>query len=221
MLFRSKKLKFVIISIDYPSLYWGFIKDRDFFYYHYYNINIQNKLYFFKYLSFIFQVYSFKPAIKLIINKPKFNLIKGWQAPDTTDYEHLTENFGKQKIKEFNAYIKSSIQSKEHEYIWTELESLIFTLKSRNIIPILVTAPCYKYYTNNLNLQILHDNLQYINKLKEKYSLVYLNSLNDLSFTASFFYDNDHLNTYGAAKFTMKIDSIINSLYYSDNKMKK
>jgi hypothetical protein len=27
---QLKKLKYVILSIDYPSLYWGFIEDRDF-----------------------------------------------------------------------------------------------------------------------------------------------------------------------------------------------
>ncbi|MBK6700264.1 MAG: hypothetical protein IPG55_10285 [Saprospiraceae bacterium] len=200
-----KNLKYVIISLDYPSLYWGFSKDRDFFYYHYYGINIRNKSYFKENFSYFFYVYSPKTSVEILMNNNKLKLVDGWTGYDSTNYSLLTEKLGKKRVESFNADIKNSRQTKEHEYICSELELLIDFLKQKEIIPILITVPCYKYYTVNLDSNILESNLQYINKLKEKYNLVYLNSLNDTSFNASDFYNNDHLNKYGAEKYSKNL----------------
>ena len=70
-----KNLKYVIISLDYPSLYWGFSKDRDFFYYHYYGINIRNKSYFKENFSYFFYVYSPKTSVEILMNNNKLKLV--------------------------------------------------------------------------------------------------------------------------------------------------
>jgi hypothetical protein len=211
-----KNLKYVIISIDYTTLYCGFDETRDFFYYHYYGINLRNRSYFNQNLSYFFYVFSPTPAVKLLLNQSEDFFVNGdlfvngWQGYDSTNYSFMTKKAGKQKAEHFDDQINSS---KEHKYILLEIESLMSLLKKRNITPVLVSAPCYKYVTDNLDNKRLEENLLFVNKLKEKYNLVYLNSLKDSSFKVEDYYDCDHLNKYGAAKFTTQIDSLINNLH--------
>jgi hypothetical protein len=212
-----KKLKLVIISLDYPSLYWGFSEKRDFFYYHYYDINIRNKSYLKEYISYFYYVYSPRTALRLLYNNSESNseakLVKGWLSYDTTDYSTLTYKEGKKKVFDFEVDINQSIISKENDYVRSELESLIIFLKQRQIIPILITTPCYKYFTDNLDKQILRNDSLYIEKLAAKYKLFYINSLKDTSYKIEHFHDNDHLNQYGAKKYTIFLDNIIDKSF--------
>jgi hypothetical protein len=211
-----KNLKFVIISLDYFTLYAGFEETRDFFYYHYYDINLHNRSYFNQNLSYFFYVFSPAPAVKLLLNKSGDFFVNGdafengWQGLDSTNHTSLTEKAGKIEAEHFDDVINSS---KEHSYICSEFESLIELLKEKNITPVIVSTPCYKYVTQYLDNKILKENLSLVNKLKEKYNLVYLNSLNDTSFKADDFYDCDHLNKFGSAKFSIQLNNFINSLH--------
>lgn len=202
-------LKYVIIGIDYPSLYWGFVKERDFFYYHYYGINVKNKPYIKEKLSFFFYVYSPRTAISILMANAKPKLVDGWEGHDGSDCAALTDELGKQRVELFNADIRTSIQSKEHAQICADLEQLIVFLKKKGVTPILVTAPCYKYLTSHFDRHILDDNLSYISQLTNKYDLVYLNSLEDPSFEASDYFNNDHLNRRGSEKYSKIIDRLI------------
>jgi hypothetical protein len=211
-----KNLKYVIISIDYFTLYAGFDETRDFFYYHYYGINLRNRSYFNQNLSYFFYVFSPAPAVKLLLNKAGDffvngdTFVNGWQGLDSTEHISLTEKSGKMKAEHFDDVINSS---KEHNLIYSEFESLVQILKEKNITPVIVSAPCYKYVTQYLDNKILKENLSFVKKLKEKYNLVYLNSLNDTSFKAEDFYDCDHLNKYGSAKYSIQLNNLINSLH--------
>lgn len=208
-----KKLRYVIINFDYMSLYWGFSKERDFFYYHYYGINMKNKSYTKENFSYFFYVYSPKTAIKLLIDKPKFSFVNGWAGYQYTDYGALTEENGKKTVSNYNYDINTSLKINEHKYICSELENLIRFLKKERIIPIIVTTPGYKYYTSNLDSKILKYNQRYIENLTLKYNLMYFNALKDSTFKENQFYNNDHLNKYGAKKFTMMLDSLISARY--------
>lgn len=211
-----KNLKYVIISIDYPTLYYGSDETRDFFYYHYYGINLRHKSYFNQNLSYFFYVFSPVPSIKLLLNKAGDlfvngdSFVNGWQGYDSTNYTYINEKAGKQKAEHFDDEINSS---NEHRYICSEFESLIALLKQKNITPVLVSAPCYKYVTDNLDKNRMDENLLFVKKLQAQYNLAYLNSLEDTSFKIEDFYDCDHLNKFGAEKFTMKINNLINSLH--------
>ena len=211
-----KNLKYVIISIDYNTLYSGFDEARDFFYYHYYGINLRDRSYFNQNLSYFFYVFSPSTSVKLLLHKTDDYFVNGdafvngWEGYDSTNYGFMIEKGGKQKAEHFDDQVKIS---KEHKYILSEIESLISFLKQKNIVPVLVSAPCYKYFTDNLDNKILEENSLFVKKLQEKYNLPYLNSLQDTSFRLEDYYDCDHLNKYGAAKYTMKIDSLINTLH--------
>jgi hypothetical protein len=211
-----KSLRYVIISIDYTTFYCGFDETRDFFYYHYYGINLRKRNYFNQNLSYFFYVFSPTPAIKLLLNKSDDffvngdQFVNGWQGYDSTNYSFMTEKAGKQKAEHFDDQINSS---KEHNYILSEIDSLIKLLKDKNITPILISAPCYKFVTEYLDSNRLNENSLLVKTLQKKYNLVYLNSLKDTSFRIEDYYDCDHLNIYGAAKFTLQINSLINSLH--------
>ena len=211
-----KNLKYVIISLDYFTLYAGFDETRDFFYYHYYGINLRNRSYFNQNLSYFFYVFSPAPAVKLLLNKSGDffvngeTFVNGWQGFDSTNYLSLTEKSGKLEAEHFDDVINGS---KEHSYIRSEIESLIQLLKKRNITPVFVSSPCYKYVTQYLDNKILEENLSFVNNLKEKYNLAYLNSLKDTSFRAEDFYDCDHLNKHGSAKYSIQLNNFINSLH--------
>ncbi len=207
---KLKNLKYVIFSIDYPSLYWGFIEERDFFYYNYFGINIRNKSYLKENLSFFFYVYSPLTSIKLLysntfINK-KNKMINGWTGYDFTNYNTLTREYAVKRVENFNNDIKNS---KEHNYICKEFESLIIYLLDRNITPILITPPCHKYLTECLDSNIQKINSDYIQYLTQKYNLKYLNSEADTAFKSNHFVNVDHLNKIGAEKYTKMLDRLL------------
>ncbi len=211
---KLKKLKYVIISIDYPSLYWGFIEDRDFFYYNYYGINLHNRNYYKQRFSFFFYVYNPNLALNLIYNNEQYKFDKGWSdGAVKTDYSAMTKEYGLKKVNSFNSDIKNSIRFGETFFIRSEIESLIKTLKDKNIEPILVTAPCYKYYTNELDPRVEKDKLNFIHHLQKKYGIHYLNAQSDTSFKEHHFFNVDHLSVDGAALFTSKIQGLIDSVY--------
>jgi hypothetical protein len=125
----------------------------------------------------------------------------------------MTKDYGIKKVNSFNSDIRNSIRFGETTYIRSEIQSLIRTLKEKNIEPIIVTAPCYKYYTDELDSRVENDKQNFIHQLKEKYSLHYLNCQSDSSFKEYHFFNVDHLSIAGADLFTAKIQGFIDSVY--------
>jgi len=207
-----KKLRFVLISIDYTSLYWGVNNEREFFYHFYHDINLKNKSFHKEYLSYFFYVYTPRPASQIIFNRPDIVLENGWIGIDRTNYDDINEFAAKHRVLFFNSDINKSIESSEHILVCKELESLIIFLIKNNIEPVLITAPCHKLFCENLDDKIMQDITDFTNQLKDKYQISYLNSLTDSSFHESDFYDVDHLNKYGAVKYSKKLDSLIQRL---------
>jgi hypothetical protein len=90
-----------------------------------------------------------------------------------------------------------------------DLEWIITTLQSKNIMPILITCPSYRVMRECIDKSILDKCLFTVDSLSKKYDIPYLNYLNDDGYEISDYYDGDHLNIFGAFKFTEKIDSVI------------
>ncbi len=206
-------LKYVLISIDYPSLYWGFNENIDYFYYRYYGINIRNKNYIKQNFSQFLFGYSPKPAMKLLANyymhKNNDSLVDGYIGSEGTDKGNLSDLSGKERVSVFEKDIRSS---EEHKFICHELDTLISILKQHNITPILVTAPCYKTFTMFLDPKISNENQAFIFDLQKKYNVFYVNSQNDPSYQENDFYNNDHLNRAGATRYALFLDSVIHDL---------
>jgi len=206
-----KKLKYVVLSLDYHSLSSGYLQERDFFYYHYFDINVKNKDFIKEKLSYFFYVYTPKVSIKLLQENKHVKMVNGWSGYDSSISSRLTERYGKERAQSFDLAINQSRKTKEYIEVQKEYEDLIRFLNENNITPIIITAPCNKPFTKFLDEKNIQYNIEFIQKMKRKYNLVYLNSLNDSAFNVSDFYNNDHLNKKGAEKYTKKIDSLVNT----------
>ena len=98
--------------------------------------------------------------------------------------------------------------SKNLEY----LTRILDFAAARKVKVILITSPAWRAYVENLDPVQLGRTTRAADSLAARYSnTVYFNRLADSSFTAEDFYDGDHLNSRGAKKFTLKLDSMIRS----------
>lgn len=208
-----KNLKYVVIPIDYFSLYSnlqdGIEKWRVKNYAIYYNLNEKSS-----YLN------NFE-----ILNgqfKGNFMRLKSHYINNTSNL--TTNNLG----WGFNYNSKNGIDliesgktaAKRHTIIneWHEsfqnnvntINAFIDLAEKNNIKIIFVTTPAFKTYVQNLNHNQLDTTIETITQITSKsLNSVYYNLLNDKSFIAEDFYDADHLNEKGAKKLTFKIDSLI------------
>lgn len=93
------------------------------------------------------------------------------------------------------------------------LSSIIGIAAKHHATVILFTAPGYKTYYNNLDTNQLNTTLKTVETMVMNHPNVqYYNLLRDSSFTEEDFYDGDHLNQFGARKFSMKLDTLIQHL---------
>jgi len=84
--------------------------------------------------------------------------------------------------------------------------------KKNNVRPIICTFPvseCYKkYFSKKIIAEFNHD----IDEALKKYPAVFLDAWNIQSFDDSDFYDVDHLNIKGAAKFSTILNGVIEQI---------
>jgi len=200
---RMVNLKYVIISVDYHSLYYQYCKEREFMYSTYFKIDylpagIKKHI--------LLYNYGLKTSINLLLSSPT-NVGKGWRYVEGTNYKSLTSLKGKIRVNWFNEIIDNNIL--EREKILTNLEEFILFLKNRNVEPIILTLPCHKFCTNKLSNIIINSNKKDIKYLCDRYKIKSIYFLNK-EFSDSLFFDVDHLNKNGASFISKMInDSII------------
>ena len=89
------------------------------------------------------------------------------------------------------------------------LSRLIKTSQIRQIKVLLITPPAYHYYYDHID-PIKYQRMQAgIHQLVNIYQVIYVNFLKDARFTASDFYNPDHVSTRGSMKFSQLIDKEI------------
>lgn len=120
-------------------------------------------------------------------------------------YTRINDSSGKTRFL-FHASI---MKEKFHSEMMTAINELINQLKKRKIAVYLISTPLYETYSKHLDKQVLQRNDTIIAQLCKKYGTVYADFSNDKRFVKEDFYDNDHLNVYGANKFSGLIDSLI------------
>ena len=205
---RLSHLKYVLISVDYHSLYFTHEKKRDFLYHNYYNLDYNKDIWRNSNMSTLFYGYGFKLGLNQIL-KPKYNLTKGWAGYKTTNQTQLNSVYAQKRVDYFNYIINENISNKNE--IISELNLFISLLKSKNITPIIIALPCHKYFNNLLNKNILKQNEEDIHAICRKNNIEYFNYLNE-DFPDSLFYNVDHLNEKGATQISDMINIKINDL---------
>jgi len=199
---KLSNLKYVLISIDYHSLYFEYSSTRAFMYSKYYDIDYVPS----NYSPVLLFNYGIRTSYNLLLKQP-IKTEKGWCGYDKTDYSSLTQIKGKNSVNGFNKMIAKNEKLRKKSLIM--LENFIITLKKRGAEPIILTLPCSQYYISNLSNEILNKNKKDINYLCKKYkikSIYYLNK----QLPDSFFYNVDHLNKKGAKIVSTWINDSIN-----------
>ena len=93
------------------------------------------------------------------------------------------------------------------------LNQIIEFAENKNCTIIFVTTPAHIAYVSNLNANQLNSTSNVIRNLsKLNKNVIYINMLTDSSFVKEDYFDADHLNEIGAKKFTLKLETIIESL---------
>ena len=90
------------------------------------------------------------------------------------------------------------------------LIAMILFARKMNVRVILISCPAYKIYIQNLDQAQLNRTVNEATKLSSQYDNVsYFNLLGNEAFKEEDFYDADHLNEMGAKKFSLMLDSLI------------
>jgi hypothetical protein len=140
-------------------------------------------------------------------SKQEETLVKGWAGFPDSDYNAVT-SIAKNELrgKGFNATVRNYTGG---DAVLNDLESIITTLQSHNVTPVLITCPNYALLRSFFDSTIVEKNQAVVDYLSKKYGIVYLNYLDDDSFSVSDYHNCDHLNVQGAKKISQKIDSVI------------
>jgi hypothetical protein len=204
-------LRYIVIPIDYYSLYYrleqGIESWRIKNYNIYFDIKTNN---------------SILDNTEILGNKLNFNLNRLYQyyvcdKSITCSNLGWGVDFNSKNKKNLLATGKESAkrhQAKNNEFFdenVVTLKEIIEFAHARNIKVLLYTSPAYKTYVQNLEYHQLNNTINTVTKIANSYkNVVYYNLLNDKSFNEKDFYDADHLNEIGAKNLTLRIDSIIN-----------
>ncbi len=212
---RWANLKYIIIPIDYLSMYWtlecGIENWRVKNYSIYYDISTNGnywsgfEIFNGKLPSNISRAKSYLFNGKFDITCNKFGFGTAYNSKDSKDLIKT----GKTASKRHTFGNNQPLFSKNIQTI----NSMIEFANRHNLKIIFITCPAYSSYRENLNPIQLYNSVNIIKQISAKNSnTYYYNFLTDKTFVADDYYDADHLNEIGAKKLTLKIDSLINNI---------
>ena len=212
-------LKFVLISLDFHSLYFSSQGIRDVWSYYGNGIEYKNQLGIFPKISYIFvytpqAVISFfkkdffgdHTAYPLDIESTVKNYSRednGWVYFEGTDAMAFTGDGCGQRAEAFNKTVNNS---DEREESLIDLDDFINKLKQKKIIPVLVSSPTYHEFNLLLDEGVSHRNKQDIDSIAIKQGIQYWDYTHDRRFTKNYFFNCDHLNREGADMFSKELN---------------
>jgi hypothetical protein len=169
-------LKYVLISVDYHSLYFQYAPQREFMYSYYYGINYDANFKETNYTSLLLSGYGFKNGLKLLAKENK-KTKKGWVGYNKTNYSKLNKIAGKKRAETFNKLIYKNMSYKNK--ILDALEQFISLLKSKNVNPVLITLPCHDHFNRFLDKKIVRQNKIDTFEICRKHNISYLDFSNE------------------------------------------
>ena len=207
---RLKELKYVLISVDFHSLYFSDEGIRNVWSYYGYGINYKNSLSFPEKMSYL-AGYKTKYLLEFMRRSftGKYKVIRGLEVEKEADlsqpivkgfvpYTNTFDTSGKlarERASFFNNIVHTSV---EHKEILADLEDFIANLKARNIVPILITIPCYAPFRELLDKKVQQQNRTEILALCGKYKIPYMDYF-AMPLSPDCYLDCDHVNGKGSS----------------------
>ena len=225
---KLTNLKYVLISLDYHSLYFSRQRgERNIWSYYGNGIKYPSDNYKKADISpFLFGYdprVSFSLVKKNILNKWEFRdedyfidydvelgvsltdtTVKGYISFSGTEQDVFNNEYYINRINGFDNLINSST---EKELVLNELGELISTLQSKGVKPIFFSTPTFREYNIFLDSSIINNNLIDSENLCKKYNIEFLDYSINHDFIKDEFFNPDHLNKKGAAEFSRILDS--------------
>ena len=204
---RMPALKAVIVCVDYTSLedeitlspeYW-----RSFFYERFFGFPLESE-------KFAWNIMRFS-LIKLYGGEKTLSLARNLFR-DHLDYEQLENGFAprinpgyltndaeaRKRVNFLHSCMDSSAISRNSAH----LREIIKQLRTRGVIPVLVSLPVSSGYTLALDQKKLQTMQKIIKTIAAESGVAYHNYMFDKRFTTEDFFDADHLAINGAIHFT-------------------
>lgn len=206
-IYRMPKLKIVLVSISYFSLWYELYNFpeswREDSYYNFWGIRSNNSKFFdLKRICYIdlygtsFAQNAFRKNFKVTSDfYPDKN---GWYFKKLDYPFYPTDSLGKDRIRFHNTMMQDNVLENNVGY----LETMLSEITKRKIIPVFITTPVHKTYYDNVDPEKIKVIEEEINKLCLKFHCKYFNYIKDPRFYDDDFDDEDHLNPKGAEKFT-------------------
>lgn len=206
-----ESLETIVIRLSYTTLFeqletgdesWR-IKDYEI----YTDINLDSKL---TYHSEVLSV-KLKNNLKRIndfyfLNEhPEFVSNQGWGKHTAREHVQNIDEAGR-LIAEKHTIVADEV----YEENYKTLEKIMDLCQKKDIKVILITMPAFESYVQNLDANQLEKTISAGRTMENEFhNCFYFNFLNDKRFTRDDFLDADHLNSRGAEKFTILLDSLI------------
>ena len=219
---KLKQLRLVIIPIDYYALYYKITSAvegwRAFYYYQFWGIDNADVAVFDSRKYSLFMLYGKQETLNLIRNRFKVDYTKvinlnkfGFWVQDTINRDlaqTINDSVGFLRAKVHNDIIMSATQ-KDQDDVVSQLEILVKTLSEHNVKFAFVTAPVWKTYSKYCLPEVIQKSHEILGRLCLRYHCSYFDYSSDPRYVIDDFYDNDHLNKYGAKKFSLMLNDEI------------
>lgn len=218
---RMPALRLVIIPVTYNSMYTQLIDSREsfrcFFYSKYWGIEEPGlpRLDIRRYSKIA--LYTPQTTLDFLTSGFRVDLLKGlsnngYLQYDTVDcLKNISYMLGAKRAELYRRMMKQE-HYEENVALLTDLAS---SLRKRNIQVCFITTPVYLTFAKYCETSVLQANLDALRDICRFHGCGYRNYFNDQRFGITDFYDNDHLNNTGAAKFSKILnEEIVNRVNF-------
>jgi hypothetical protein len=210
---KLSSLKLVIIPVNYNSLYTQLADSKEsfrrWFYSKYWGIEEPGMpaldLHRYSYTA----LYTPRTAAEFAGRGFKVDLVKnlspdGYLRYDTAGcLKNISYELGAKRAELYRRMMREEHYTENVEI----LTQLATTLRQRNIQVCFITTPVFKTFSKYCEPEVFESNLTALSDICRRHGCGYRNYFNDPRFTMRDFYDNDHLNFIGAARFSAILDS--------------
>lgn len=207
-----KELEYIIIPIDYATLYLKLSKTVEGWrmknYNLYYKMGLSNNISENSEMLSVRLGSNLKRIISYyLLNKSPVTSSKlgyGIHAGENKDLTKTGKEAALRNTRKDLSLLNENLKT---------LKEIITFASENNTKIIFYTSPAYKTYVSNLDLNQLNLSINTISEIAEKNSNChYFNLLEDPRFIASDFRDADHLNSKGAKKLSLRVDELISNI---------